>query len=275
MLRTTIVNSQIHNGEVSLAVSESGQGQKLIFFNGLGATQSFWNKAIAALSGQYKVVTFDFRGHGKSSTATDYSFNGFLSDAEAVMEAQGGDRPLLVGHSLGADLAVWYAATHPGQVAGIFLIDGAIPVNLIDNPEEIRQQFNAPMIRLIGALMGVLKSFGVLYHLPTDDLATLNIEVNELRGEELLEVYGKLDCPVELVAALHNAGTTGARAEKMNPLWQAAAKQLVSRYPAIALHWLDSTHLIPLTKPAETAKMLQEFAQGVKSNTIAPIHENA
>lgn len=120
MLETKMKHSRIPSGDATLALSETGQGQKLIFLNGFGATQTFWKRIIRQLGGQYQVVTFDFHNHGKATVATDYSFDSFLADAEAVMGVVGKDRPILVAHSLGADLAIWYAATHPGTVAGIF-----------------------------------------------------------------------------------------------------------------------------------------------------------
>ena len=48
-MKTQEKHSKITNGEVQLAVSETGQGQTLLFFNGGGATQVSWKKTIRAL----------------------------------------------------------------------------------------------------------------------------------------------------------------------------------------------------------------------------------
>src|SRR3974390_961900 len=137
----------ISNGEVQLAVSETGQGQTLLFFNGGGATQVSWKRLIHELRGPYRLVTFDFRNHGKTTRSSDLSFERFLSDAEAIMDKVAGPRPLVVGWSLGADLAVWYAAAHPGRVAGLFLIDGAVPVNLVVDPEDVKRRLDTPAMK--------------------------------------------------------------------------------------------------------------------------------
>ena len=266
---THMTHSHIHNGNVTLAVSASGEGQQLVFFNGLGATQPFWNKVIRALKGQYQVVTFDFRGHGKSSVATDYSFTSFLSDVEAVIGEAGKDRPLLVGHSLGADLAVWYAATHPGQVAGMFLIDGALPAHLVDDPDEVRRRLSTPLARFIFGLVGIAKSFGIGYRLSLEELTTIPLELDE-RRQQILEAYGKLDCSVELALALRARGK-GLRAEKVSARWHSGGELLASTYPNLPLLWLDSTHLLPLTKPAEIASSLEAFAQRVKTGDAVVI----
>ncbi|GCE27663.1 hypothetical protein KDA_31470 [Dictyobacter alpinus] len=103
-----------------------------------------WKRIIGALKGQYRLVTFDFRNHGKTTTSRSTSLESFLTDAEVMMDKVASDRPILVGWSLGADLAVWYAASHPGRVAGLFLIDGALPVNLVSDPDDVRRRQKLP-----------------------------------------------------------------------------------------------------------------------------------
>src|SRR5258708_24615065 len=137
---------KISNGGVQLAVSETGQGQTLLFFNGGGATQVSWKRLIHELCESYRLVTFDFRNHGKTTRSSNVSFKGFLSDAEVIMDQVAGDRPLVVGWSLGAALAVWYAAAHPGRVAGPSLPDCAVPVTHAVVPElSKRRPANPPL----------------------------------------------------------------------------------------------------------------------------------
>ncbi|GCE28084.1 hypothetical protein KDA_35680 [Dictyobacter alpinus] len=217
MSRTEVKHYKVANGDVQLAVSETGQGQTLLFFNGGGATQVSWKRIIGELRGQYRLVTFDFRNHGKTTTSHSTSLESFLTDAEVMMDKVASDRPILVGWSLGADLAVWYASSHPGRVAGLFLIDGALPVNLVSDPDDVRRRLNTPTMR-IGPLLMYLVGMG--YRLTPDEYATLTIELNR-RREQLLSAYEKLDCPVELVLAAKTAGEKGARAERNNALWRA------------------------------------------------------
>ncbi|GHO42138.1 hypothetical protein KSX_03010 [Ktedonospora formicarum] len=178
-----------------------------------------------------------------------------MTDAETMMGTVAGDRPILVGWSLGADLAVWYAASHPGEVAGLFLIDGAVPVNLVKDPEDVRRRLNTPMMR-IGPLL--LDLVGMGYRLTPSEFATLTIEVNK-RRERLLAVYDQLDCPVELVLATKSAGEKGERAEQNNALWRAGGEQLAQAFPRLALSWMDNTHLLPFKEPATLARLLESF----------------
>ncbi len=67
MRRTNVKRSKVANGNVTLSVSESGQGPTLLFLNGAGVTQVAWKQTIRELRGQYRLVTFDFRNHGTSN----------------------------------------------------------------------------------------------------------------------------------------------------------------------------------------------------------------
>lgn len=261
MLRTKVRQRKTSNGSVKLAVSETGQGQTLLFLNGLGATQVTWKRIIRQLSGQYRFVTFDFRSHGKTTRSHDNTFESFQRDVEILMEEVAGDRPILVGWSLGADLAVWYAASHPGRVAGLFLIDGAVPVNLVSDPADVERRLNTPAVR-IGPLLLYLVGMG--YRLSPGEIAALTIGVNT-RREHLLRAYEKLDCPVELVLAAKSAGEKGARAERNNALWRAGGKQLAQAYPTLSLHWLDNTHLLPFKEPTKLAHSLDAFAKRIQA----------
>jgi pimeloyl-ACP methyl ester carboxylesterase len=57
--------------------------------------------------------------------------------------ATGIQRPVLVGWSQGATIAVRFAAQHPEQLTGLVLIDGAYPIAMFDDAgkQKVRTQF--------------------------------------------------------------------------------------------------------------------------------------
>ena len=75
--------------------------------------------ALSALRGP------DFRGHGQSSRiATGLSTDMIVDDMIALLRALGLERPFIVGHSMGADIAGRLAATYPARA--VVLVDPAL-----------------------------------------------------------------------------------------------------------------------------------------------------
>ncbi len=107
---------------------------------------------------------------------------------------------------------------------------------------------------------------GMGYRLTPSEMATLTIEVN-MRREQLLSAYNQLDCPVELVLATKMAREKGASAERKNALWRAGGEQLTRLYPALSLHWLDNTHLLPFKEPTRLAQLLDEFVRRIQADS--------
>jgi pimeloyl-ACP methyl ester carboxylesterase/DNA-binding CsgD family transcriptional regulator len=79
-----------------------------------------WSEWLSELSRGHSLLRFDQRGCGLSDwNVADISFEGWLRDLEAVVDAAGFDRFALFGMSQGASIAVEYAARHPERVTKI------------------------------------------------------------------------------------------------------------------------------------------------------------
>jgi pimeloyl-ACP methyl ester carboxylesterase len=264
MNMTHVKRSKITNGDVTLAVSEMGlslgQGQTLVFFNGGGATQSSWKRIIAALKGSYRIVTCDFRNHGKSSRSHQVMVDNFLSDADAVMDSYAGPDPIVIGWSLGSDLAVWYTARHPDRVAGLYLLDGAVPVNLVLDPANTRAAMHSP-VAVISPILLTLAGRG--YRLSPDEYADMTIDLNA-RRPQLSQAYQRITCPVELDLATQPTGVRGEDSATKNAMWRAGGETLAQEHPEFTVHWYEGTHLLPYTRPVELAHGLDAFARRVR-----------
>ncbi len=79
-----------------------------------------------------RIVAIDLVGHGRSdhrAADTGYAWADYLADIDGVVDALGGSRVDLLGHSLGATLASTYAAIAPARVGRLVLIEGLGPVS--------------------------------------------------------------------------------------------------------------------------------------------------
>lgn len=251
----------LQNKKVTLPVTTRGDGQPIVFFNGGGATQISWKKVIKNLQGVYRIITFDLRGHGKASAADDYSFDSFLSDAEVAMDTVRSGKAIIVGWSLGADLALAYAVAHPDKVAGLVLIDGAVPLTkpLVEDEAKLRQSLKSPVMKLSRLLIRLTP---YRYQIWGDSYADIVVELDQ-RRQKLLGDYAKVSCPIAMVLAEKSAGLKGAHAERNNRIWQESAERLASKYPALSIQWIDDTHQLPFKHPFELAKVIDNLAENV------------
>lgn len=251
--------SLIENGQVTIAVTRSGEGQKLVFINGAASTQVIWRRVIRALNGEYDVVTFDFRNHGESSTAADHSFGAYLSDAECVLDTVKDDKPIVVGWSLGADIAVNLAALHPDALSGLIVIDGAVPIakSLIEDQASMRKLLNGLPMKLSALL---LRLTAYRHDLSGDAIADMVLDV-DARRQTLNDIYDRVHCPVTVILATKTAGNNRtAHARRNNEIWRQGGERLASRYPRISVRWLEGGHRLPLTRPVELARAIDAFA---------------
>jgi pimeloyl-ACP methyl ester carboxylesterase len=106
----------------------AGAGQAVVLLHGLASNARIWDGVAPRLAGAgLRVVALDQRGHGSSDQPdSGYDFASAGRDLEAALAGLGLERPLLVGHSWGANVALQYAADRPGAVAGLALVDGAL-----------------------------------------------------------------------------------------------------------------------------------------------------
>jgi len=85
-----------------------------------------WATTVDALSGHFRCITWDLRGHGDSAAPDDpnrYSPDLALEDMAALLDTCGIDRAVLIGHSLGGYLSLRFHLQHRDRTAGLVLID--------------------------------------------------------------------------------------------------------------------------------------------------------
>ncbi|WP_223166751.1 alpha/beta fold hydrolase [Nonomuraea sp. SYSU D8015] len=108
---------------IPLAVRDhGGDGPPVLLLHGLGATLDAWQEVAPPLTGAYRVVAMDLRGHGLSGDAP-WEWDAVLDDIEAVADRLGLGAPAIVGHSLGGMLATVWAARHP-ECPAVVNLDG-------------------------------------------------------------------------------------------------------------------------------------------------------
>ncbi|WP_245679332.1 alpha/beta fold hydrolase [Actinomadura hibisca] len=250
----------IHHDGVTIPVTRSGQGRSLVLCPGLNSTQADLHELAGLLRRDHDVITFDLRGHGLASAADRYSFEAFLSDLAAVLadpERLGlSAAPLLVGYSLGADLAVHYASEHSDVVAGLVLIDGANPV-----PEPFITKADRPEFRAmwdgLAAQQQARRGTERQVLLTGQEILDVNVEIDAVRSR-ILDRYRKIDLPISMIMSTSMTGDGGDdRAARFNRNWRAGVERLVREQPRISTTWLDADHRLVFTHAPEIAQIIR------------------
>jgi pimeloyl-ACP methyl ester carboxylesterase/quercetin dioxygenase-like cupin family protein len=107
-----------------LAVDVEGDGLPVVLVHGLGLSGALWNRLCVALGPKYRLIRLNLRGGPRSRELerTDLSFERWAADLGAVLDALGLERPVVVGHSLGASIALKYALDRPGDARALVLM---------------------------------------------------------------------------------------------------------------------------------------------------------
>jgi pimeloyl-ACP methyl ester carboxylesterase len=110
-------------GGVALAAFHWGDPSHppLVLLHGAGANSHWWDHLAPQLARAFHVVALDFRGHGASDFPEALVAGAFRDDLEALLEHVGDPDAALVGHSLGAHVALGHAAACPGTRALVLL----------------------------------------------------------------------------------------------------------------------------------------------------------
>jgi pimeloyl-ACP methyl ester carboxylesterase len=114
--------------DVLLSGEQSGEGPAIVLLHGLTATRRYVVMGSRALERSgHRVVTYDARGHGRSSPSPSrsYTYPDLAEDLERVLDGAGLERAVLAGASMGAHTAVRFALAHPERVQALGVITPA------------------------------------------------------------------------------------------------------------------------------------------------------
>jgi pimeloyl-ACP methyl ester carboxylesterase len=131
-----------HNGDVALEYAVQGDGPTIVCCPtaGLGAWQ--WSYLTTPLARAYEIVTWDYRGTGRSNAPDGpYTVEDLVSDLDAVISDHGARSIHLVGAGLGGVVAVEYAR-RAGRVATLTLL--GTPISGVDVDEAALDRLRAP-----------------------------------------------------------------------------------------------------------------------------------
>lgn len=142
--RETATGAFIDAGGLRVWYTDQGQRPPLVLVHGgLATGEIMWNpRIVARLTRRYRVLIPDSRAHGRTANPADtLRYGQMADDVAAFCAALGLDRPIIVGYSDGAQVAVELGLRHPDLAAA--LVVGGV----VTGPSE--------------AYLGMLRSMGL------------------------------------------------------------------------------------------------------------------
>jgi 3-oxoadipate enol-lactonase len=96
----------------------------VVFIHGFPFSQAMWTPQIQALQGNYRLITFDNRGHGKSDAGDgQYPLEFFVDDLIGLLDALKIEQAILCGLSMGGYIALRAVERNPERVNALILCD--------------------------------------------------------------------------------------------------------------------------------------------------------
>jgi pimeloyl-ACP methyl ester carboxylesterase len=253
----------------------------LLLHHGLASSQRIWDLMLPDLARRHRVVTFDARGHGGSGKpSTGYGFDHLVADARAVIAACRLRRPVVIGHSWGAMVALELAARHPRSVSGAVLIDGGIFRMRSNFPDWASAKAALAPPHLAGTpveeFRGMIRTFWGEALEVTPDVERIVLSLMRVRRDgtirpqlargnhfRILHAIWEHD-PIALHAALQVPSLAilahGGDATGFDDAKRAAARALAEAGSPTRVSWMRGIHDLPLQHPEAVAARIERFA---------------
>jgi pimeloyl-ACP methyl ester carboxylesterase len=257
-------------------------GAPVLLVHGLASNLTRFEEFVeqSRLADRHALLRVDLRGHGGSLTRRRIGLEIWTDDLAALLAAEGGLPAVVVGHSLGAQVALHVAARHPRAVAALVLIDPVFRAAL--HGRWLRMARAGPLFAVAAGAMRALNALGLhrrrlepldlraLDRLAREALASAEAEqafierYSSTRADlqhvphavylqDLAEMFRPAPLPRELavpVLALLSTGATFADPAEMRALLAG---------PRVTLGAIDCHHW-PLTeRPLEVRQAIEEW----------------
>jgi lipase len=165
---TNVWKSERVPGEVELAIGRAGEGSDpIVCVHGITAQHRAFNAAARHLGPSRGLVGVDLRGRGDSDKPeSGYGLATHASDVVRVLDHLGLEDAVLLGHSMGAFVAIKTALASPDRVRALALLDGGWP-RVESSPEEMTEEEKQEAKAVEEGLARAFRRLDMVFQSPT------------------------------------------------------------------------------------------------------------
>jgi len=263
----------------------------LIMLHGLASNLTRWSEFVGntSLKEDWDLLRLDLRGHGTSMYRGRIGRQYWCNDLLTILDQEELSQVVLLGHSLGAQIAMQFYVTHPQRVQGLILIDPVFPQAMHGLLSYVKK-FQSIVWVLI-RLYWMLNFFGLhRRQLPLRDLRELDEKTREIlttnKDADLAQLYMSpledlkfiptanylqdlydvvqplpplrdIDVPV---LVLLSAGASVSRVE--------STREIINQFPRGETVPIDADHWLLTEKPEETRQIIERWCNNLRGNIV-------
>ena len=254
----------------------------LLLIHGVASNMSRWSEFAeqTSLTDVHDVLLVNLRGHGRSPYRGRIGLEIWCDDIAALLRQEEYQRAILIGHCLGANIAVMFAVRYPQLTRGIVLVEPMLKQALI---ESLRRLSILKMpVKLIIGMIHIFNRLGIFRRQLEDmDLYELDISmrarIREPGGSDaLMQRYAS---PWQDIKIMPSANYLQDLLEVMRPLPldklrvpflallstggtyvdAEITSASFSELPQGEVHTLDAKHWIPTEQPTEMRRLIEKW----------------
>ena len=246
--------------QAGLAYDIEGSGTPVVFLHGLTLDRRTWRPIIDRLDGCVTSIAIDLPAHGDSG-GEPAPLESVAERVHRLLQTLGVERPVVVGHSMGAGIAGLYVSAHPAR--GVVLVDQA--TEILPFAQMLHQI--APMLRgpAFGQVwLGIENSLG-LDRIP-EPARTLALDTHKANKDVVL---GYWDQMLSTEPAVLQAWIDDKAARIQMPCLAVfgrsatdGERERLGRMPAAQIEeWAGDGHFVHLVDPGRFAARLRAFVE--------------
>lgn len=209
LLTTRVAGESFEANGVPIHYTDEGEGFPIVLIHGIGANADInWRRAglVKRLAKEFRVITFDLRGHGLSGKPEDPAFYGLemIDDVPRLLDHLGIEKAHIAGYSLGGFITLKLLTRHPDRVQSAALC--ASGWANVESREDVPGPYRSPPIEQVEEMRrvaSILPSFNVskaLKDLAEDYISEVTIAKPAKRA--LKDSYESLKVSEEELAAI-------------------------------------------------------------------------
>ncbi len=183
-------------------------GPPIVIVPGITSPAATWEFISVPLSREHRVIALDIRGRGMSDKPSEgFSLIDYAGDVAAVVSELGLERPILIGHSMGARIAAAVRVLHPEAAGPLVLADppltgpgrGTYPMSLEAFMDQLAAARSGASLEVLHSYFPTLNEEQLAQRaqwLPTCDETAVRESWHNFHREDFFQYLRQLEPPV-------------------------------------------------------------------------------